>query len=43
MRKILRSPSAEWEPAKGIAPLQTSLPLNGGTSEFEVSFVVRIL
>ncbi|KAG2118742.1 uncharacterized protein F5147DRAFT_565197 [Suillus discolor] len=42
MRKILRSPSAEWEPAKGIAPLQTSLPPNGGTSEFEVSFVVRI-
>lgn len=31
MRKILRSPSAEWEPAKGIAPLQTSHPLNGGT------------
>lgn len=31
MRKILRSPSAEWEPTKGIAPLQTSLPPNGGT------------
>ncbi|KAG1754042.1 uncharacterized protein EDB91DRAFT_1101304 [Suillus paluster] len=31
MRKILRSPSAEWEPAKGVSPLQTSLPPNGGT------------
>lgn len=35
MRKILRSPSTEWEPAKGIAPLQTSLPPNGGTKTID--------
>lgn len=37
MRKILRSPSAEREPAgaKGVAP-QTSFPPNGGASKCEV-------
>lgn len=45
MRKILRSPSVEREPAgpKGVAPPQTSLPLNGGASKCEVPFLLCIL